>query len=124
MRYPTLSQEGIIIYGSPRRGARIENCAMTKSTRFYSLEIEQKLMKNRHCLAVRTEIQTGNFFILPDCDVRHCANNCGKILRENARACCKLRSISVHRGCKTRPACARFAVQYARRLQSSRPSQR
>ena len=30
------------------------------------MEIEQKLTKNRHCLAVRTEIRTGNFFILPN----------------------------------------------------------
>ena len=29
------------------------------------LKIEEKLKNNLHCLAVRTEIRTGNFFILP-----------------------------------------------------------
>ena len=32
---------------------------------FLPLKIEEKLKKNLHCLAVRTEIRTGNFFILP-----------------------------------------------------------
>ena len=32
---------------------------------FLPLKIEEKLKKNRHCLAVRTEIRTGNVFILP-----------------------------------------------------------
>ena len=29
------------------------------------LKTREKLKKNLHCLAVRTEIRTGNFFILP-----------------------------------------------------------
>ena len=34
-------------------------------TQSVKLKTREKLKKNLHCLAVRTEIRTGNFFILP-----------------------------------------------------------
>ena len=42
-----------------------ENCVMTKYTRFYSLEIEQKLTKNGHCLDSAHYHRTVSFSFLP-----------------------------------------------------------
>merc|ERR1711966_436809 len=46
-----------------------------------------------------------------------------KILRENARTCCKFYPMLGHCACRTRLACAACVAQHARRCHSSRGSQ-
>ena len=50
------------------RGVRLKNCKIQKNRIILLLFIfknRTKYEKNMHCLAVRTEIRTGNFFIVP-----------------------------------------------------------
>ena len=53
----------------PRSGSRNRAWTLSKKIAsnccFLPLKIEEKLKRSLHCLAVPTEIRTGNFFILP-----------------------------------------------------------